>query len=231
MKPRDALAVMAHRISPQGDPDFFPTPPWGARAGAERIRMLDPMARTAWEPACGAGHMAHGLEDYFAQVHRSDAFVYGDHAVYDFTDRSRRTGFVGDWIVSNPPFALIDPFIRLAFARARRGVAMLMRLGVKEGVQRYGLLSRDCPLALTSTFAERLPMHRGRWEPEGSTAAAYTWFFWLKPAAMAASPFGPAILAARSLGLGLRLDGGIEPGARKRLSRPSDLALAAKGGG
>ncbi len=227
-KPRDALAVMAHRLAPIDDPDFFPTPPWGARAGAEWIRRLDPGARSVWEPACGAGHMAHGLGDYFPQVFQSDAFVYGPHTVYDFTDRSRRTPFVADWIVTNPPFALIGEFIRLAWARARRGVAMLMRLGVKEGVTRHPLLARECPLAATMTFAERLPMHKLRWEPDGSTAAAYAWFFWLKPPALGASPYRAAILAARQHGL--HLDGWIEPGARRRLSRPSDLVLAAKGG-
>ena len=225
-KPRNAMAVMAHRISGADDPDFFPTPPWGARAGGEWIRRLDPGAQSVWEPACGPGHMAHGLADYFPHVMRSDAFVYGDHAVYDFTDRSRRTPFVADWIVSNPPFALIVEFIRLAWARARRGVAMLMRLGVKEGVTRHGLLARECPLAASATFAERLPMHKGRWEPDGSTAAAYAWFFWLKPPALVASPYAPAIRSAWSHGL--HLDGWIEPGSRKRLSRPSDLALAAR---
>lgn len=45
--------------------DFYPTPPWAARAGAELISEIDPEAKTVWEPACGQGHMAEPLGEYF----------------------------------------------------------------------------------------------------------------------------------------------------------------------
>jgi hypothetical protein len=62
-------AVMSSRVATAPDElDYFPTPPWAARAGAELIKRLDPAARSCWEPACGQGHMAHGLADYFAEV-------------------------------------------------------------------------------------------------------------------------------------------------------------------
>ena len=68
-RPEGAGAVMAGRApaAVEGDEaltalhrqlDYFPTPPWAARAGAELIRFVDPEARTIWEPACGDGHMA-----------------------------------------------------------------------------------------------------------------------------------------------------------------------------
>ena len=73
MKPSDARNVMASRAEPPGALDFFPTPPWAARAGGELIQRLDPGAWNCWEPACGQGHMAHGLLDYFeAGVFSSD---------------------------------------------------------------------------------------------------------------------------------------------------------------
>ncbi|WP_337186597.1 hypothetical protein [Phenylobacterium sp.] len=208
--------LSAHRVSPDDDEDFYPTPPWAARAGGERILALDPRARSAWEPACGAGHMVHGLTDYFAVVHASDAWPYDGNRILDFTgpaDGAPRA----DWIVTNPPFNQAEAFIRLGWERARRGLALLMKISALESVGRHGLLTCDCPLTMVMPFAERVPMHKGRWEPEGSTAAFYAWFVWLKPALrperfMARTPDGGRVAGTWP----------IPPKTRDRLTRPDD---------
>lgn len=221
--PRSARAVMASRDHLADDVDFFPTPPWGARAGADLIKRLDPDARSVWECAAGAGHAVHGLRDYFPVVHESDAYDYGRGVrLHDFTDRSRRTPFAADWIVTNPPFALTQVFIRQAWRHARRGLAMLMRLAMLEGQERYRLFYGDVPLTAVAPFAERLPMHKGRYDPDGVTATAYAWFIWLKP-------------VLRPERFMVRLDGRlwpatipIAPGAEARFTRPSDAAFAVR---
>lgn len=210
--------LSAHRVSPDSDPDFYPTPPWAARAGAELVLQLDPRARTVWEPACGAGHMAHGLRDYFPTVHMSDIGRYDGNQVIDFLGLAAERPAV-DWIITNPPFNQAEAFIRLAWERARRGVAMLMRAAGLETQGRHRLLTDDCPLTVFAPFSERVPMHKGRWEPDGTTAAFYAWFIWLKPALrperfMARSPGGPR--AAVWL---------IAPGAEARLTRENDARL------
>lgn len=211
-KPRGGPnGTMASREPSADEVDFFPTPPWGARAGAELILRLDPDARSVWECACGAGHMAHGLDDYFARVVRSDAYLYDGNPIFDFLSYAPAPVGV-DWIVTNPPFVNQTRFIRLAWARARRGVAMLMRLATLEGVDRHGLLYGDVPLSACAPFSERLPMHKGRYDPEGSTASAYAWFFFLKP--------------PRSRAEGHWRGYPIPPGTRDRLTRPSDAAFA-----
>lgn len=217
--PRDHRAVMASRVSGMDEADFYPTPPWAARAGAELIRALDPGAVSVWEPACGAGHMVHGLRDHFDVVHASDAYLYDGNAIHDFTG----TGAApvrADWIVTNPPFAPLEQFIRIAHAQAVRGVAMLMRAAVLESEGRYPLLYGDCPLTIFAPFSERVPMHKGRWEDDGSTATFYAWFIWVKPErrarrmmARVGDRFYPATLP-------------IAPGQRKRLARASDAAFA-----
>lgn len=224
MRPEGFSAVMAHRVSDPDSLDYFPTPPWAARAGGELIRMLDPAAETAWEPACGGGHMVHGLSDYFRSVRATDIHDYGAGEVLDFLSvpvadepGSSRV----DWVVTNPPFVHGEAFVRAAWPRVRRGVALLLRLQFREGAGRAGGLFRDIPLAVKATFAERVPMVKGRWDPEASSATAYAWFIWMKPEAEAASPWGAAIAAARPLGAAL--DVLIPPGTCARLSHPSDL--------
>lgn len=215
--PRDARAVMAGRDPASDNVDFFPTPPWGARAGAELIRRLDPVARTVWEPACGPGVMAHGLAEHFPIVRTSDAFNYGGHVLHDFVGDAPPP-FRADWIVTNPPFALLEPFLRRAWTLADRGVALLMRAAVLEGQGRFPLLFQDCPLTVFAPFSERLPMHKGRYDVETSTASFYAWFIFAKP----------CVQGARRLSrLGHPVVMPIPPGTRDRLFDPADLQFAA----
>lgn len=205
-RPAGHTSVMARRALAENDLDYFPTPPWAARAGGELIQRLDPGPWSCWEPACGGGHMAHGLSPYFSSVSSSDIHDHGGEAAFlaDFlTKEADRETF--DWIVTNPPFVLGDAFVRTAYQRARRGVAMLLRLAFLEGGKRYRLLHEDCPLSVVAPFSERVPMVKGRWDPDASSATAYAWFVWLK-----GQP-GPATLVA------------IPPGTRARLSSPGDV--------
>lgn len=220
-------SMNAHRLSAPDSVDFYPTAPWGGRTGGEIIRMLDPWARSYWECASGSGSLAHGLADYAEAVFRSDAYDYGTGAaIYDFTSAAPPP-FVADWIVSNPPFAPAEAFVRLAQKRARRGVAMLLRLGFVEGVRRYGLHYPDdwataWPLTVKSPFSERIPILEGRYDPERSSAQAYAWFVWMNPA------LHPERFMARIGDRWWPATMNVPPGSKRRLTRPSDRAFAAR---
>lgn len=214
MRPEGFSAVMAHRVSAPDDLDYFPTPPWAARAGGELIRAIDPKARTCWEPACGGGHMVHGLRDYFDFVAPTDIHDHGFADLMTVGDFLGDDPFEGgavpfDWIVTNPPFVQGEAFVRTAWARANRGVAMLLRLQFLEGGARYRLF-QDLPLHTVAPFAERVPMVKGRWDPVASSATAYAWFVWLKPIAAPVRREPPQVRF-------------IAPGTRARLSRAEDL--------
>lgn len=175
-----STAVMARRVEPAGSLDFFPTPPWATRAFCEHVlnRVEDRLTITAWDPACGEGHMALALEDYFDTVHASDIFRYGYGGVSDFLHPDAMQPLDVDWIVTNPPFNLATEFVLRALKLARRGVAMLVRMQFLEGERRLeALFSRHRPAGIYQ-FAERVPMHRGRWVVNGSSATAYTWIVW-----------------------------------------------------
>lgn len=212
--PSGHTSVMANRQVTDDSADYFPTPPWAARAGGELIQALDPGAWRVWEPACGGGHMAFGLADYFGEVFATDLHDYGWAGTHirdlDFLSESAAEIGEFDWIISNPPFVMGDAFVRAAYTRARRGVAMLLRLVFLEGGRRYRLLHEDCPLTAVAPFSERVPMVKGRWDPDASSATAYAWFIWLKPEARQLGP-SPLVLP-------------IAPGTRARLSRLGDIA-------
>ena len=126
-----------------------------------------------------------------------------------------------DWVVTNPPFGdgRAEAFVRRAYDVSRRGVAMLMRAGMLETVGRHSLLYRDCPLTVFAPFSERLPLVKGRMDPEASSAAFYAWFIWLKP------ELNPRRFMARINGEYFPACVPIPPGTRDRLEQADDARL------
>jgi hypothetical protein len=85
--------------------------------------------------------------------------------------------FRPDWIITNPPFNGAWHFAKRALLEAR-GVALLVRSNWAEGGERYEQIFRDKPPTVIAQFCERVPMVKGRWDPEASTATSYAWFVW-----------------------------------------------------
>jgi len=175
-------SVMARRREPPQALNFFPTPLWATRAlfrhvlpalGIETIKSV-------WEPACGEGHMAAVIREFADEpITASDIFDYGyGTAPHDFLHDAPLAK--PNWIITNPPFALACEFALRAIDLASTGAAMLVRTQWIEGVGRYKKLFRDRPPTVYAPFVERVPMVKGRWDPDASTATSYAWFVWSK---------------------------------------------------
>lgn len=233
MKPAGAGAVMADKAPGEvwGDSptaalyrklEYFPTPPWAARAGGELIAKVDPGRWTCWEPACGEGHMAHGLADYFDYVRASDIHAHGwagqNGPPLDFLSDAAEGLEPVDWIVTNPPYGLAADFVRTGLKRARRGVAVLARLAWFSSAGRYDLFFGDTPLDTWAPFFERPAMLLGRWVPDASTATDAAWFVFTQKAAKWQGQFR----RTRPWDLGTMP---IAPGTRARLTKPDDARL------
>jgi hypothetical protein len=207
--PNGARAIMGSRAEPDDSLDFFPTPPWATRALIERVfphleRRGHCKWQSAWEPACGEGHMAEVLREYFNTVYATDIhdYRYGEHVV-DFLLCDVQTD--ADWIVTNPPFGdKTEAFVLKALELAGTGVAMFVRLQWLETIGRYEAIFRDHAPTLIAFFAERVPLCKDRWNPDGDTATAYIWLVWIKGAERCA-PFW------------------IPPGCREALSKSDDV--------
>lgn len=174
-------AVMAQRIEAKDSPDDFPTPPWATRALVEHI-LDNPQALTkksCLEPACGAGHMARVLKEYFGEVMHSDAYDYGYGPVRDFLTYPFEMNSA-DWVITNPPFRLSEEFVVRALKVAREGVAILARTVFIESVGRYRNLFLQTPPTKFAQFTERVPMVKGRLDGKAVTATSYAWLVWEK---------------------------------------------------
>lgn len=198
MSANRSTAVMQRRQPAPDALDYFPTPPWAARALCEFLRDRgEPLgASTCWEPACGELHMVRGLADYFSWVNPTDVHRYSlDHGICDFLIGTG-TGAGADWIITNPPFLLAQRFIETALKRARRGVAMLVRSAFIEGAERHRDLFSVLPPSYVLQFAERVVMLQGRLIQSGapdpfnlddagapkkaSNATSYCWLVWMR---------------------------------------------------
>lgn len=185
--PNGARSIMGSRQEPDDSLDYFPTPPWATRALMEVVMphttTVLPCARSAWEPACGEGHIAEVLKEYFGRVSATDIHDYGyGDIVSDFlAPPPPHNEWVGtaDWIITNPPFKeKAEQFVLQALKLARIGVAMFFRLQWLETNGRYERIFAPYPPSIIAQFAERVPLCKGEWKPDGDTATAYLWIIW-----------------------------------------------------
>lgn len=204
--------IMGSRQEPDDSLDYFPTPPWATRALIEHVLQHLGCAPlySAWEPACGEGHIAEVLCEYFPDVLASDIFDYGfgeQHEKWeqiDFLNYPEGGHPVADWIITNPPFdEKAVQFVLKAFDLAKVGVAMFFRLQWIPSKGRYEKLFRDFPPTLVAFFTERVPLVKGRWDPLATTATDYIWLVWKH----GEEPRAPLW---------------IPPGQRKALTKPDD---------
>lgn len=178
-------ALMGSRQEDIDSLDFFPTPPWATRALIERVFPYldcDTKRRSAWEPACGEGHMAEVLREYFRTVMATDIHKYNNgHSIFDFLKGKISTQGKADWIITNPPFGdKTEAFTLRAIDIAKVGVAMFVRMQWLETIGRYENIFKPFPPTLIAFFAERVNLAKGAWYPDGGTATAYVWLIWLK---------------------------------------------------
>lgn len=211
-----ARSIMASRVEPDDSLDFFPTPPWATRALCQAVLPslgidTNSWGANIWEPACGEGHMAYVLLEYADHVRGSDIARYDGfegQAVCDFLQPDtwpEPSRDYWDWIITNPPFGdLTIPFVLNAIELATEGVAMFVRSQwAVEGIERFARIFKPHPPTLMAFFSERVPLCKGRWDPDGTTATAYCWLVWRK-------------------GRGPQPPMWIPPGQRERLTKPSD---------
>lgn len=178
-------AVMAQRGIDGDSLDDFPTPPWATRALLTHIIRIDPLSETALEPAAGRGYMSEVLKEYFSEVTSFDVADYGYCPVLPggFVEAEQPLPDESyDWVITNPPFKLMEAFTREALRVARRGVAMLCRTVIIEGQHRYEHLYSVARPSIIAQYTERVPMVEGQFDPKASTATGYCWIIWDKDA-------------------------------------------------
>jgi hypothetical protein len=139
-----ALANSGDDQSRRRELDFYPTPPEAIHALMKFMVSKGIIQKDSfvWEPACGNGAMSKVIAEYVSDVRSSDLrhTEFGEGGK-DFLQAS----FDCDAVITNPPFAASEQFIRHALKQAPI-VAMLLKSQYWHASKRVELF-QQCPPA------------------------------------------------------------------------------------
>ena len=124
---------------------------------------------TILEPCVGAGHMALGIEKYLQEKESFGVRLIGT----DIQDRGfennnweLETGLdffaddypynKADWIIMNPPYSVIEPFVIRSLEIAEKGIIILARLQFLEGAGRYEKILKETPPTDVYVYVDRI---------------------------------------------------------------------------
>lgn len=155
--------------------DFYATPP----SATEALLRVESFDGPIWEPACGDGAICKVLKERGHVVQATDLVDrgYGASGI-DFLMEYKPHG---PHVVTNPPFKLATQFVQKALQLTTGKVAMLLKVGFLEGVERAPIFDAE-PFARLWVFRRRQSFlkngtHGIEMEGRGGMIA-YGWFVW-----------------------------------------------------
>ena len=155
--------------------DFYPTPPEATISLMKFLSERYPLkTMVCTEPACGNGIMSDILHNYFRAVRSSDIISYGYCEVKDYLISGEDDS---DALITNPPFALSEKFIRKAMSEDKVIVAMLLKGQYWHSKKRSSLFF-DSPPAFVLPLTWRPDFYFG--EKSGSPTMEVAWNVWIK---------------------------------------------------
>lgn len=176
--------------------DYYATPPQEVE-NILNLLSIDFNGTKILEPCAGGGHMLKGIRDYLqksnqtAEILATDYHFHpGDDSIYTGEDYDFLSDNYGgefkdyidktDWIIMNPPFVTIEPFVIRSLEIANKGIIMLARLQFLEGSKRFEKIFKENPPSDTFIYVDRIQCWKDGKVPDGSSAQAYAWFLWDK---------------------------------------------------
>lgn len=154
--------------------DFYPTPAEGTQAILDELDL--PKSAKIWDPACGEGDLdmvcrANGYQTFASDLNRTG---YGKPGIDFLRVALGPTSQRPTVIMTNPPFALAEKFIRKAVTLAPV-VVMLLKSNYWHTNNRLKLWD-DCPPTAQHPVSWRLAFLKE--ERGNSPLMDCTWFVW-----------------------------------------------------
>ena len=166
--------------------DYYSTPTEEVENILE-VMNLPLREATVLEPSCGGGHMIEGIAKFTQHIIGTDIkdrgyvnpnfeLQYGlDYLADDYPYSS------ADYVVMNPPFKLIEPFVMRSLDIAEKGVLMFGRLQFLEGESRYKNIFSIAPPTDVYVYVDRVASFKnGDTSIKPDSIQAYAWYYWDK---------------------------------------------------
>jgi hypothetical protein len=158
--------------------DFYPTPSEVTKA----LLSVERFPAVILEPACGDGAISRVLEECGYKVYSSDLYDHGygqigidflgDH--YKAIPNQYQLG-----LITNPPFKLLEGFIRKSMELNFIKIAMFAKLSALEGKSRSELLENTL-LKNVWIFKKRVTLTRNGEPSRNGGMIAFAWYVWEK---------------------------------------------------
>lgn len=181
------------KITPKGEKnDYYSTPTEEVLNILQHLNLNFTSEDTILDPGAGGGHMIEGIREYSTEptiyatdiIDRNNSLIEKQKesginwSIQDFLSTDYSINEV-DYIIMNPPFKLIEPFLLHSFEIANKGILMLGRLQFLEGQSRYKKIFSNFPPTDTYVYIDRISCHKnGDTSKKESSAQAYAWFYW-----------------------------------------------------
>ena len=148
------------------------------------------IGKTILEPAAGGGHMLQGIKNYLADNINNATIIATDiqdrgcndietGAEFDFLSDEYPYKDNIDYIIMNPPYSIIEPFVMRSLGIANKGILLLGRLQFLEGEKRFENILAEYPPTDIYVYVDRIACFRnGDISQKMSSAQAYAWFYW-----------------------------------------------------
>ncbi len=176
--------------------DYYATPP------AEVTNILETIGfdfsdSTILEPCAGGGHIIKGIMNYLKEMNcYSSSIIFSDikhrdgiwneigiwdasMPEYDFLSDDYPYN-KADYIIMNPPYATIEPFVIRALEIAQKGVLLLGRIQFLEGQSRYNNILKDNPPTDVYVYVDRIKCGKNGDFANTEAIQCYAWFYWDK---------------------------------------------------
>lgn len=166
--------------------DYYSTPTEEVKNILE-ILNLPLQSASVLEPSCGGGHMIEGIEPFCDHIIGTDIKDRGyinpnielsfglDYLADDYPYVS------ADYVIMNPPFKLIEPFVIRSLEIAQKGVLMFGRLQFLEGEGRYKNIFAVAPPTDVYVYVDRVACFKnGDTSIKPDSIQAYAWYYWDK---------------------------------------------------
>lgn len=178
--------------------DYYATPPQEVTNILKTMGLEITVQDYVLDLACGGGHMMKGIVDYFPRVELvgTDIKDRTTQLIKDLKENTNLTYYYGkeydflsdeypikecDYIIMNPPFSIIIPFVQHSLDIAKKGVLMFGRLQFLESVARYEKIFIDNPPTDIWVYVDRVACYKnGDFSTKPSSVQAYAWFYWDK---------------------------------------------------
>lgn len=151
------------------------------------ILNLPLQGATVLEPSCGGGHMIEGIAKFTQNIIGTDikdrGYANSNFELkyeLDYLDDEYPYNRA-DYVIMNPPFKLIEPFVMRSLEIAEKGVLMFGRLQFLEGEGRYKNIFSIAPPTDVYVYVDRVACYKnGDTSIKPDSIQAYAWYYWDK---------------------------------------------------